>query len=263
MTTDPVDRPGLEHLAAALVDRHLRTLTPSEFLRAARALSARYVQGRQQLAARPPLDSAGKRAAFAVLYGPIHFETTCGIVDRLQMHLRRTTLIVDLGCGTGAAAAGWVSRCEQAPQVRGVDRQGWAVTEAGWTWRTLGMTGRAKRGDLVSAAAALTREPAATLAGTSVLLAWAVNELEATARAERLGHLLALGRLGVAILVIEPVASRAVPWWEEWARTFTSIGGRADIWQLPNTLPAEIRRLDREAGFERGTLAARSLALLP
>src|SRR6185503_19840169 len=57
----------------ALEQRHLANLTRQEFTRAVRALSARYVERRGQLPDRSLLDSAGKRAAFALFYAPLHF----------------------------------------------------------------------------------------------------------------------------------------------------------------------------------------------
>ncbi len=55
-------------------------MTRSEFLKAIRALSARYVERRGVLADRSPIDSAGKRAAFAGFYAPLHFLTVRAVV---------------------------------------------------------------------------------------------------------------------------------------------------------------------------------------
>ncbi len=247
--------------ADALVARHLASLTRSEFLRAARALSARYVEQRQTLADRSPIDSAGKRAAFALLYGPIHFATTRGIVDAMAPGREPVTGIVDLGCGSGAASAGWAAALPTPPRITGVDRQGWALAEAQWTWQTLGLTGRIVRGDLVAEAGRLARRALPPRSG--VLVAWSVNELAAGSRDDLLASLLPLGRAGATVIVIEPVSTRAAPWWDEWTARFEQAGGRADQWRLPNTLPRVLRDLDREAGFDRPVLAARSLALGP
>jgi hypothetical protein len=48
-----------------VIERHTQSMTRPEFLKAVRALSARYVEQRAALRDRSPLDSAGKRAAFA------------------------------------------------------------------------------------------------------------------------------------------------------------------------------------------------------
>ncbi len=260
---DSADPNLIDLLADRLIDRHLSAFTSAEFLRAARALSARYVEDRHALAARSPLDSAGKRAAFAVLYGPIHYATTRAIVERLELDARQVARIVDLGCGTGAASGGWAAACSPSPAIEGVDRQGWAISEAHWTWRTLGLSGRARRGDLVAEAGRLAaRRPRGSLEGTAALAAWSVNELGVEAREALLTHLLTLGRLGARVLVIEPVSGRAAPWWETWAAAFDAAGGRADMWRVPNALPEVLRRLDRDAGFDRQTLSARSLTLI-
>src|SRR5262245_7039463 len=57
----------------ALVARHTANLSPPQFFKAIRALSARYVESRGRLPDRSPVDSAGKRAAFAAFYAPLHF----------------------------------------------------------------------------------------------------------------------------------------------------------------------------------------------
>ena len=54
--------------------RHLADLRFSDVTRALRALSSAYVERRETaLAGGAALDGAGKRAAFALYYGPIHF----------------------------------------------------------------------------------------------------------------------------------------------------------------------------------------------
>lgn len=256
-------RPTFDDWADALIARHLGAFTRPEFLRAARALSARYVEGRHNLSSRSALDSAGKRAAFAVLYGPQHFATTRAIVQALGLGTRRTQLIVDLGCGTGAASAGWATALHRPPTLHGVDRDAWALTEADWTWRTLGFEGRTRRGDLTVGAGRLLARGPRLQPDTAILSAYAANELSADARASLLAHLVGLGQRSVTVLVIEPVSGRTAPWWSDWARTIQRAGGRADEWRLPNTLPEALRRLDRDAGFDRPELTGRSLALIP
>ncbi len=258
----PDDGSRLDILSQALIDRHLGAMTTREFLRAARALSARYVEDRRQLPSRSPLDSAGKRAAFAVLYGPIHYATTRAVVDGLQLAETRVDRVVDLGCGTGTASAAWSAAFASPPVIDGIDRQGWAVGEANWTWRTLGLSGRARRADLVTEAGVVAAGRRTSLARTAVLAAWSANELAPAARDALLSHLVALGRLGATVVVLEPLSGRAAPWWDAWAAAFTTSGGRADTWRVPNTLPKALRRLDRDAGFDRPTLSARSLLLL-
>jgi len=70
---------------AALERRHLANLTTSEVARALRALSSRYVERRGTLVEGGALASTGKRAAFALFYGPLHLLVTREIL-RLIPH---------------------------------------------------------------------------------------------------------------------------------------------------------------------------------
>jgi hypothetical protein len=62
-----------EKWMAALEARHLAELRFPEVARALRALSSAYVERRGRLAEGAALDGAGKRAAFALFYGPLHY----------------------------------------------------------------------------------------------------------------------------------------------------------------------------------------------
>jgi hypothetical protein len=68
------------------------------------------------------LDSAGKRAAFAAFYAPLHFLTMRAIVQELVVAdstpVTHIDTIVDLGCGTGVAGGRWRSRTAGA-EARG------------------------------------------------------------------------------------------------------------------------------------------------
>ena len=86
----------------ALEARHFADLTFSEVARSLRALSATYVERRSTLATGAALSGTGKRAAFALFYGPLHFLLVRHVVAALSDPLGRTTTLVDLGCGTGA-----------------------------------------------------------------------------------------------------------------------------------------------------------------
>jgi hypothetical protein len=232
----------------ALDRRHLATLTPSEVARALRALSSCYVERRSRLAEGAALATAGKRAAFALFYGPVHFLVTRQIVQ--EIHPPSVSVILDLGCGTGAAGAAWA--VESNATVRGVDRHAWAVDEAAWTYRTFGLHGRARRADI-------TRTEFEEKARTGILAAYAVNELSETSRAMLLPRLLrAIGR-GAHVLIIEPIARQALPWWTEWQNAIVKAGGRADEWRFPASLPDRQLQLARAAGLRPRELTARSL----
>src|SRR5215208_4662224 len=71
---------------AALEERHLADLTRPELTRALRALSSCYVERRDKLTSGAALDGAGKRAAFALFYGPLHFLTVSAVVRALLAH---------------------------------------------------------------------------------------------------------------------------------------------------------------------------------
>lgn len=248
---------------AALEARHTAALTSSEFLKAVRALSARYVESRGRLPDRSPLDSAGKRAAFAAFYAPMHFLTTREIARALGAGGHKDGTIVDLGCGTGVASAAWALAQAARPSIRGVDRHPWVLTEAEWNWRRLELRGIARRGDLVLAAEQLaaTRPAGEAPDRTTVLLGWSVNELEPAPRARLLAALTTLAAHGTRVVVIEPIARSISPWWNEWVAAFVRIGRstRADDWKFDVALPPALDRLNEAAGFATRTLSARTL----
>ena len=76
---------------AALEVRHLANLRVAEVTRALRALSSAYVQRRHKVASGSTLDSAGKRAAFALYYGPLHFIATAHVLQSLEATRRGTS----------------------------------------------------------------------------------------------------------------------------------------------------------------------------
>ncbi len=237
---------------AALEARHLADLTPSEAARALRALSSCYVERRARLAAGGALDSAGKRAAFALFYAPLHFLVTREIVRALDA-ARGIVALTDLGCGTGAAGAAWALECATCDVV-GVDRNGWATAEAQWTYRTLGVAGRAVRADVDGMRLSFS-------AGQGVLAAYAINELPEAGRAALLPRLLDAHQRGARILVVEPIARRIAGWWPEWARAFAAAGGSSREWRFGVPLPERQRQLGRAAGLDPRELTARSLWL--
>jgi hypothetical protein len=247
MQTDRVER-----WLQALVERHLAQLTPTEVARALRALSSCYVERRAKLATGAALDSAGKRAAFALFYGPLHYLIVREIVRAVGPAIAAVREITDLGCGTGAAgAAGGV---EWAARVRGIDRHPWAVDEANRTYRELNLNGRASRGDVARARIRGTSR-------TGILAAYTVNELSPDARAGLLTQLLDAHARGARVLIVEPIARRTTPWWDSWRRAFEESGGQADEWRFPANLPPRQRSLARAAGLDPRELTARTLMI--
>lgn len=228
-------------------------MTFPEVRRALQALSAWYVERRREMQPGTPLDSAGKRAAFALFYGPLHFLTVRRIVRETGAHRPAPTRILDLGCGTGVAGAAWALESGGRPVLSGVDRNRWAAAEACWSWERLGLSGNARRGEL-----GRLRLPGREAA---IVAAYAVNELAELERASLLSRLLEASRRGARVLIVEPIARRAAPWWESWAAAFEERGGRADEWRFEAALPALLERLDRAAGLDHRELTARSLYL--
>lgn len=246
----------------ALPARHAGSMTRPEFLKAIRALSARYVEHHGTLTDRSPLDSAGKRAAFAGFYAPLHFLATRAVIAELGGPPPKVETIVDAGCGTGVAGAAWALACAAPPVVTGIDLNGWTLDEARATWRALGLRGRTSRADLVHElerlAAGSGRPMIAT--GTGIILGWSLNELDTAARLRAERALAALAGRGARILAIEPVSRRLVPWWDDWSARGVEAGAQAGEWRFPIALPPVLAALDRDAGFDRDGLTARSLA---
>lgn len=237
----------------ALDEKHLADLTPSEVARALRALSSLYVERRAKLAGGSALGTAGKRAAFALFYAPTHFFLIRHVLRALAPP--PVTRIFDLGCGTGSAGAAWGLESPGA-RISGVDRHPWAVAEANWTYRTLGLDGRAVQQEVTRA-----RLVPAPRAG--IVAAYTINELPDPARDGMLGRLLEARASGAAVLVIEPLARGVTPWWSTWEAAMTAAGGQADEWRVPAVLPRRQRDLARAAGLRPQELLARSLFAAP
>ena len=127
---------------AALDERHLADFRPAEVGRALRALSSCYVERRSRLAEGGALETAGKRAAFALFYAPLHFLTAARVAQRparAGAGSPRCSI-----WGAGPAPPGRPGRCSRAAgRITGFDRHPWAVAEANWTYRVLGLHGRA------------------------------------------------------------------------------------------------------------------------
>jgi hypothetical protein len=242
----------LERWLAALEQRHLANLAAREVARALRALSSLYVERRTKLAGGAALDTAGKRAAFAMFYAPVHLLITREILRALPS-TSGITDVIDLGCGTGAAGAAWALDAGSA-RIWGFDRHPWAVSEATWTYRQLRLTGRAVHLDV-------TRAPLHRGTGAAIVAAYVANELTEPVRSELLARLLVAHGRGARVLIIEPIAKVIAPWWPGWRQAVEQRGGRHDEWRLTVELPARQRQLARAAGLDPRELTARTLFL--
>jgi hypothetical protein len=253
---------------SALEARHMSDLTFQEVSRSLRALSSTYVERRATLSKGGALSGAGKRAAFALFYAPLHFLLVRRIVEALGEPFTEIDTLLDLGCGTGAAGAGWATACRRTPRVLGIDRHPWAVDETRRTLQDLGVAGSARIDDL-------TREPIAGLQraaaggatarasrkGQAVLLAFAVNEIDDAQRRDALrDRLLVHADAGGPVIVVEPLAGFVAPWWSSWQSAFEARGGRADEWRFDAALPPLVQKLAHASGLNHRELKARTLS---
>ncbi len=243
---------------AALETRHLADLSFSEVSRALRALSSTYVERRERIGEGAALSGAGKRSAFALFYGPLHYLLVREIVESLNA-ASGVKRLVDVGCGTGASGAAWAragakgSDESKDPAVLGLDLHPWALQEAAWTYRHFGLRARTSRVNL--SAQPLPRERSAWLC------AFTLNELVPAARDSVITQLFERHKAGASVLIVEPLAGFVAPWWAACRRQVEEAGGRADEWRFPVELPAIVAKLDRAAGLNHRTVTGRSFWL--
>jgi hypothetical protein len=246
------EAPGFAKWMSFLETRHLADLTFREVSRSLRALSSTYVERRKTISDGAALAGMGKRAAFALFYGPLHFLLLRHIVAAVPLVARDIDTIIDLGCGTGAAGAAWAHAMAHDVTLHGVDRHPWAVDETRETYRIFGLRGRARVDDVAKVVLP---------EGSAVIAAFAINELSSATRDRLLPRLLSHAERGGRVLVVEPLAGFVAPWWPDWLRAFQSSGGRANEWRTHVPLPAIVEKLDKAAGLNHRELTARSLLL--
>lgn len=238
----------------ALEARHLADLKFSEVSRALRALSSAYVERRGRLREGAALSGAGKRAAFALFYAPIHFLLVRQIVTRLGAVDALPSTIVDLGCGTGAAGAAWGSAAtRKMPFVLGIDRHAWPLAEARDTYRRFALEARTRQGDVL--------ESDWPKADAGFIASFTLNELDEADREAVVSRLLERAGRGAPVLIVEPLAGFVAPWWNKYRDAFEQAGGRSDDWRFSVELPDIVAKLDRAAGLNHRELTGRSLWL--
>ena len=253
-TVSPTDD-RFAHWIAALEAKHLAELTFPEVSRALRALSSTYVERRQKLAQGAALSGAGKRAAFALFYGPLHHLLLTHIVENLPNASANVQTLLDLGCGTGASGAAWAGRSARSRRA--------------WSGSTV-IPGRsakprppiARSGSRPPCARAISRP--STLPKGPVVHPRGVHD-------ERAGRCRSATRCwrgwwsaprqGDRVLIVEPLAGFVARWWNRWRETFEAAGGRADEWRLRTELPPIVAKLDRAAGLNHREITGRSLWL--
>jgi predicted RNA methylase len=241
----------------ALEQRHLAHLNFAEVRRGVQALSSLYVERRDRIARGSALDGAGKRAAFAFFFSPLHFLLVQNIVRGLGAlvpvgPVASHKTILDLGCGTGSAGAAWALEMKTLPAIKGVDRNPWVLQEAKFTYQALGLRGTVRSADVTT----ISIPP-----DTAVISAFTMNELESSAREKFLTEFIRASRRGSSVLIVEPIARRLTSWWDNWAREVTAAGGMENSWRFPVKLPERLALMDRAAGLVHRELTGRSLWL--
>ena len=225
-------------------------LTFSEIRKGVQALSQRYVERRDPGDA---LASPAKRAAFAAYFAPLHLATAYGVVRALPKRtFAGATRVVDLGAGSGAAGAGVALALASPPPILALDRSGFALAEARRTFAALGVRGDTQRGQLPLAIPRFAR-------GDLAVLGWFLNECDDAARERVLGALERAISAGARVLVLEPLAGRAVPWWDALAARFAALGCASGSvrWQMQR--PEFVARMDKAAQLDHRELGARVL----
>jgi predicted RNA methylase len=242
----------LSNWIEALEQRHLKNLTFPEVRRGVQALSSLYIARRERIERNSALDGAGKRAAFAMYFGPLHFLLVREIVRALDARVPAGLNLTDLGCGTGVAGAAWAIGANPPFKIIGIDRDPWVLNECKWTYRQLGIQGVTRAADIGSV-----RIPART----AVIAAFTINELASATRQRFRKEFLTTALEGAPVLVIEPIARRLTSWWDEWARGWKEAGGREDEWRFRVELPERLALMDKAAGLDHRELTGRSLWL--
>lgn len=237
----------------ALLDRHLKDLKFGEVTRALRALSSGYVQKRDTGGLGGALDGRGKRAAFALYYGTVHFLVTELLVRKLGLDLGgKRPRLLDLGCGTGVCGAAWALGSARETIIVGADRSSFALHEARWTYQFLRLRGETRHS--ISEALDEFKNPDAIVVG------WTLNELDDERRAALRTWLLPWVRKGGRLLVIEPVSQRVIPWWSDWVAAFPKETCLDFEERLSLPLPPKVALLARSAGLKSGASVVRVLA---
>ena len=227
-------------------------LTFRDLRKGVQGLSTRYVEKRHASGAlEKALDSPARRGAFATYYAGLHLIQSYLCAER-QAGWERVARIVDLGAGTGAAGFGAALALEDDPPVEAYDRSGWALAEARATGRDLGLRVRTRRLDLGRGLPRFAPDD-------GIVAGWFLNELGAAARADAIARLADAADSGARLLIIEPLAGAAAPWWAE-------VEARLDLPSIEVRerlrLPGWIRDMDKAAGLDHGELRVRAMGHL-
>jgi len=233
--------------------RAREALSSREVRRGVQALSTRYVEGRgHDGTAAGALGGAGLRAAFSSFYAPLHFLVTSAVVAALPSAWRDgAERVVDLGAGTGAVGAALALACG-APRVLALDRSAWALGEARRSFAALGVAGRTRRAELPAGV-----PPARP--GDLLCAGWTLNECRPELRARIVAQLTRAQSKGARVIVLEPLARSAAPWWGELAAELVPRGFASELHKYSIERPDWIERLDQASGLDHREVGARVL----
>lgn len=237
----------------ALVERHLKELKFGEVTRALRALSADYVEKREEGGLARALDGRGKRAAFGLYYGAIHFLAAQALVSEAGLGFEDSgrPTILDLGCGTGVCSAAWALGSADPTSVVAADRSSFALHEARWNYRMLRISAETSR--------SITETLDAIRRPDGIVIGWTLNELDEERRDQIATRVVPWVAKGSRLLVIEPVSKRVTPWWDEWTARFPKDRCSVQEKKLRLNLPPKIALLARSAGLGADAMVVRVL----
>jgi hypothetical protein len=228
-------------------------LTFSEIRKGVRALSARYVEARAAGGVGAgALGGRGLRAAFASFYAPLHFLTASAAAAALPAAFHAgVARIIDLGAGTGAVGAA-LALASGGAELLALDRSGWALAETRHTFAAFGVRGRTRRAELPAGVPKLG-------AGDLVAAGWLLNECGPALREHLAGVFGRALAAGARVLVLEPLAGRISPWWDDFAAGLTPAGVESTLLRWTIERPDWIARLDAAAGLDHREIGARVL----
>jgi hypothetical protein len=256
------------------------TLTFPEIRKGVQALGDAYTRRRAKLRSGDAIfDGAGKRAAFALYYAPLHFLTTWHVVREIGFDEVPFRRLWDFGGGTGAAGAAWSAALmeadveAEAPSILSIERSAFAMEMAAETWEAFGLKGSGRRIDLAEVSIAARakggrwRRPGtgsipALHAEDALLFAWTLNELEEPVRERFVREIGA--DAGRPVLILEPVAKGAAPWWGRCERALGEKAFAVHSFEFRRRLelPEWIAKMDKAAGLDHSEITARVLGLL-
>jgi hypothetical protein len=189
----------------------------------------------------PPLGSEDS----ASLRAPLPHSPPLGSEDSASL---RASLAHSPSLGSEDSAS---LRASLAP-VLALDRSGFALAEARRTHAAFGLRGETQHARLPLGIPKLAR-------GDVAVLGWFLNECDANARERVLGALERGLDAGALLLALEPLAGRAVPWWDEVAARFAARGCASGSVRWTMQRPEFVARMDKAAHLDHRELGARIL----